>query len=160
MKFLMAALLGVASTQAFLVARPSPVVSPPSSLSKRGATTLHDSDAFLPRPPPPFRAPQSTQHPGQDVDTLQGRLFATDTRRVILFDGGTFFGVVYVLVCPQAFCPANILFLLWCEVFGDLCMSLFFPFVCRASRCINQSPFYSPLLLFHPQTQTAVSART
>ena len=98
MKFFTAALLGVASTQAFLVARPSPVVSPPSSLSKCGATTLHDSDAFLPRSPPfrapqsspPFRAPRSTRHPGQDVDTLQGRLFATDTRRVILFDGGMF----------------------------------------------------------------------
>jgi hypothetical protein len=88
MKFLMAALLGVTTTQAFLVVRPSPIVCPPSSLSKRGATTLHDSDAFLPRSPP-FRAPQSTQHAGEDLDTLQGRLFATDTRRVILFDGGT-----------------------------------------------------------------------
>lgn len=82
----MAALLGVTSTQAFLGIRPSPVVCPPSSLSKRGATTLHDSDAFLPRSPP-FRAPQSTQHAGEDLDTLQGRLFARDTRRVILFDG-------------------------------------------------------------------------
>jgi hypothetical protein len=106
MKFLMAALLGVSSTQAFLVARPSPVVSPPSSLSKRGATTLHDSDAFLPRSPS-FRAPQSAQHPGQNVDTLQSQLFAADTRRVILFDGGMYVSVIFLLdfyvlefICP------------------------------------------------------------
>jgi len=107
MKFLMAALLGVASTQAFLVARPSPVVSPPSSLSKRGATTLHDSDAFLPRSPS-FRAPQSAQHPGQDVDTLQSRLFAADTRRVILFDGGMYVTCVCVymiFLLDLAICP-------------------------------------------------------